>query len=98
MLIKSWVDVGLTVARASAVRWRHASRLNWASGLTDQRRLVVIGIVSEPLISPAPPSEKKNSIEQPAQQIALAKTAVAVLRKRRMIGDAGVKPQSTEME
>jgi hypothetical protein len=34
----------------------------------------------------------KNSLEQLAQQIALAKTTVAVLGKRRMIGDLGIEP------
>ncbi len=37
-------------------------------------------------------------LEQLAQEIALAKTAVAVLGKRRMIGDVAVETQATEME
>ena len=32
----------------------------------------------------------------PRQEIALAETAVAVLGKRRMIGDVAVEPQATE--
>ena len=41
---------------------------------------------------------RHNGFEQLAQEIALAKTAVAVLGKRRMIGDVAVEPQATEME
>ena len=44
----------------------------------DQRQLVIIGFVSEPLISPDF-QQPKNNLEQLAQQVALAKTAVAVL-------------------
>jgi hypothetical protein len=39
---------------------------------------------------------RHNGLEQLAQQIALAKTAVAVLGKRRMIRDVAVEPQATE--
>ena len=37
-----------------------------------------------------------HRLEQLAQKIALAKTAVAVLGKRRMIRDVAVEPQATE--
>ena len=39
-----------------------------------------------------------DALEHMTQQIALAKTAVAVLGKRRMIRDVAVEPQPTEME
>ena len=39
---------------------------------------------------------RHNGLEQLAQKIALAKTAVAVLGERRMIGDVAVEPQATE--
>ena len=39
---------------------------------------------------------RHDGLEQLAQEIALAETAVAVLGKRRMIGDVAVEPQSTE--
>ena len=39
---------------------------------------------------------RHHGLEQLAQKIALAKTAVAVLGKRRMIGDVAVEPQTTE--
>ena len=41
---------------------------------------------------------RHHGLEQLAQKIAIAKTAVPVLGKRRMIGDVSVEPQSTEME
>jgi hypothetical protein len=39
---------------------------------------------------------QRDRLEQLAQEIALAETAVAVLGERRMIGDVAVEPQSTE--
>ena len=39
---------------------------------------------------------RHHRLEQLAQEIALAKTAVAVLGKRRMIRDVAVEPQATE--
>jgi hypothetical protein len=39
---------------------------------------------------------RHNGLEQLAQKIALAKTAVAVLGKRRMIRNLAVEPQATE--
>src|SRR5277367_5446465 len=39
---------------------------------------------------------RHHRLEQLAQEIALAETAVAVLGKRRMIGDVAVEPQATE--
>ena len=39
---------------------------------------------------------RHHGLEQLAQEIALAETAVAVLGKRRMIGDVAVEPQATE--
>src|SRR5450432_334431 len=39
---------------------------------------------------------RHHRLEQLAQEIALAKTAMAVLGKRRMIGDIGIKAQSTK--
>ena len=39
---------------------------------------------------------RHNGLEQLAQKIALAKTAVAVLGKGRMIGNVAIKPQATE--
>ena len=39
---------------------------------------------------------RQNGLEQLAQEIALAKTAVAVLGKRRMIRDVAVEPQAIE--
>src|SRR5271156_3986938 len=39
---------------------------------------------------------RNRGLEQLSQKIALAEAAVAVLGKRRMIGDVAVEPQSTE--
>ena len=41
---------------------------------------------------------RHHRLEQLAQEIALAETAVAVLGEGRMIGNVAVEPQSTEME
>jgi hypothetical protein len=45
----------------------------------------------DPFLHAAP----HHGLEQLAKEIALAKTAVAVLRKRRMIRDVAVEPQAT---
>jgi hypothetical protein len=39
-----------------------------------------------------------DALEHITQEIALSEAAVAVLGKRRMIGDVAIEPQSTEME
>jgi hypothetical protein len=41
---------------------------------------------------------RHNGLEQLAQKIALAKAAVAVLGKRRMVGDVAIETQATKME
>ena len=41
---------------------------------------------------------RHHRLKQLAQEIALAKPAVAVLGKGRMIGDLAVEPQAAEME
>ena len=41
---------------------------------------------------------RHNGLEQLAQKIALAKTAVSFLRERRVIRNLAVEPQATEME
>jgi hypothetical protein len=48
----------------------------------------------DPFLHAAP----HHGLEQLAQEIALAKTSVAVLGKRRMIGNVTVEPQAAEME
>ena len=46
----------------------------------------------DPFLHAAP----HHGLEQFAKEIALAKTTVAVLGERRMIGDVAVEPQATE--
>jgi hypothetical protein len=43
-----------------------------------------------------PLSQAKNSLEQFPQEIALAKAAMAVLGKRRMVGDVAIETQATK--
>jgi hypothetical protein len=42
--------------------------------------------------------QRHHGLEQLAQEIALAESAVAVLGKRRMVGNVSVEAQSAEME
>ena len=68
---------------------------------TPRRRCASATIMLASAAKASPPKipsfmQRHYGLEQLAQKIALAKTTVAVLGKRRMIGDVAIEPQATE--